>query len=109
MKQLNIDRINAKAPYKVSEDGKQLLFETRHGLHYEIRFFEEQPIGGCETWQFSFVTSLVSGTCLAVTMIFMFLVPPYFSRAPEMTICCTWLVPSKMALMRTSRYRRSMR
>ena len=54
MKQLNIDRINAKAPYKVSEDGKQLLFETRHGLHYEIRFFEEQPIGGCETWQFSF-------------------------------------------------------
>ena len=54
MKQLNIDRINAKAPYKVSEDGKQLVFETRHGLHYEIRFFEEQPIGGCETWQFSF-------------------------------------------------------
>ena len=31
MKQLNIDRINAKAPYKVSEDGKQLVFETRYG------------------------------------------------------------------------------
>ena len=50
MKHLNIDRINAKAPYKVSEDGKQLLFETRHGLHYEIRFFEEQPIGGCSSF-----------------------------------------------------------
>jgi len=49
MKQLVIDRINAKAPYKVSQDGKQLVFETRYGLHYEIRFFEEQPIGGCET------------------------------------------------------------
>ena len=54
MKQLNIDRINAKAPYKVSIDGKQLVFETQYGLHYEIRFFEELPIGGCETWQFSF-------------------------------------------------------
>lgn len=54
MKQLNIDRINAKAPYKVSMDGRQLMFESQHGLHYEIRFFEEQPIGGCETWQFSF-------------------------------------------------------
>ena len=54
MKQLNINHINAKAPYKVSLDGKQLVFETRYGLHYEIRFFEEQPISGCETWQFSF-------------------------------------------------------
>lgn len=27
MKQLNIDRINAKAPYKVSMDGKQLVFD----------------------------------------------------------------------------------
>ena len=34
MKKLNIDRINAKAPYKVSEDDKQLVFETSHGLHY---------------------------------------------------------------------------
>ncbi len=30
MKQLNIDRINAKAPYKVSEDGKQLVILCRH-------------------------------------------------------------------------------
>lgn len=35
----------AKAPYKVSIDGKQLVFETQYGLHYEIRFFEELPIG----------------------------------------------------------------
>ena len=54
MKEFNIDRINAKAPYKVSVDGKQFVFEKQYGLHYEIRFFEEQPIGGCETWQFSF-------------------------------------------------------
>ena len=54
MKDFNLDRINIKAPYKVSFDGKQYIFETQHGLHYEIRFFVEQPIGGCETWQFSF-------------------------------------------------------
>lgn len=54
MKPLNLDRINAKVPYKVETDGKQFFFVTRHGLHYEIRFFEEEPIGGCETWQFSF-------------------------------------------------------
>ncbi|MBR6941101.1 MAG: hypothetical protein IKH65_09865, partial [Clostridia bacterium] len=39
MKQLNLNRINAKAPYKVSIDGKQFVFETQYGLHYEIRFF----------------------------------------------------------------------
>lgn len=54
MKPLNLDHINAKAPYKVEANGKQMVFETRHGLHYEIRFFEEKPIGGCDTWQFSF-------------------------------------------------------
>lgn len=54
MKIFHLDRINAKAPYKVSFDDKQLVFETQYGIHYEIRFFEEQPIGGCETWQFSF-------------------------------------------------------
>lgn len=54
MKQFRLEHINAVAPYKVSLEGKQLVFQTRYGLHYEIRFFEEQPIGGCETWQFSF-------------------------------------------------------
>lgn len=54
MKPINLDRINSIVPYKVETDGKQFSFVTRHGLHYEIRFFEEQPIGGCETWQFSF-------------------------------------------------------
>ena len=54
MKQLDLERINLNSPYKVQAYGKQLVFKTRHGLHYEIRFFEEQPIGGCETWQFSF-------------------------------------------------------
>jgi len=38
MKQLNLDRINAKAPYKVSIDGKQLVFETQYGLRYKILF-----------------------------------------------------------------------
>ena len=54
MKQLNINRINSISPYEVRIDGLQLTFETVHGLHYEVRFFAEQPIGGCETWQFSF-------------------------------------------------------
>jgi hypothetical protein len=54
MNQLSLSCINAKAPYKVSFDGKQFLFVTQYGIHYEIRFFDEQPIGGCETWQFSF-------------------------------------------------------
>ena len=54
MNKLNLDKINAKAPYKVLEEGKQLVFETQYGLHYEVKFFEEQPIGGCDTWQFSF-------------------------------------------------------
>jgi len=54
MRQFNLDRINSKAPYKVSALGKQYVFVTNYGLHYEVRFFEEMPIGGCETWQFSF-------------------------------------------------------
>jgi hypothetical protein len=54
MKQFVLDRINKIAPYKVSIEGKQFVFDTIYGLRYEVRFFEEQPIGGCETWQFSF-------------------------------------------------------
>lgn len=54
MKPFQIDRINKIAPYKVKVEGKQYVFDTAHGLRYEVRFFEEQPIGGCETWQFSF-------------------------------------------------------
>ena len=30
MKEFNIDRINAKAPYEVSIDGKQFVFETQY-------------------------------------------------------------------------------
>ena len=62
MKLFQLTRINAKAPYKVSFDGKQYFFTTQYGLHYEIRFFEEQPIGGCETWQFSFAKAEDSST-----------------------------------------------
>lgn len=54
MKQLCLDRINKTAPYEVSTEGKQLVFNTIHGQRYEVRFFEEEPVGGCETWQFSF-------------------------------------------------------
>ena len=54
MKKFSLDRINMIAPYEVKAEGKQYVFNTVHGLHYEVRFFEEQPIGGCETWQFSF-------------------------------------------------------
>ena len=54
MKQFQLDRINKIAPYEVKAEGKQYVFDTAQGLRYEVRFFEEQPIGGCETWQFSF-------------------------------------------------------
>lgn len=54
MRQFQLDHINKIAPYEVKVEGKQYVFETIHGLRYEVRFFEEQPIGGCETWQFSF-------------------------------------------------------
>lgn len=54
MKPFRLDRINQIAPYNVKAEGKQYVFDTYHGLRYEVRFFEEQPIGGCETWQFSF-------------------------------------------------------
>ena len=54
MKQLCLDRINEIAPYEVSIEGKEYVFNTINGIRYEVRFFEEQPIGGCETWQFSF-------------------------------------------------------
>ena len=54
MKPFVLERVNKIAPYEVSIEGKQFVFNTLYGLHYEVRFFEEQPIGGCETWQFSF-------------------------------------------------------
>ncbi len=54
MKAFSLDRINQKSPYEVKTTEKGYCFETIHGLHYEIRFFEERPIGGCETYQFSF-------------------------------------------------------
>ena len=54
MKQFQLDRINKIAPYEVKAEGKQYVFDTAQGLRYEVRFFEELPIGGCETWQFSF-------------------------------------------------------
>ena len=54
MKMFQLDRINKIAPYEVKVEGKQYVFDTAQGLRYEVRFFEEQPIGGCETWQFSF-------------------------------------------------------
>lgn len=54
MKKFSLTRVNRKSPYQVRATEKGFEFETKNGLHYEIRFFEENPIGGCETWQFSF-------------------------------------------------------
>ena len=54
MKKFSLARVNRKSPYQVKATEKGFEFATNHGLHYEIRFFEENPIGGCETWQFSF-------------------------------------------------------
>ncbi len=54
MKDFSLERINQRSPYEVKASKKGYMFETINGLHYEIRFFEERPIGGCETYQFSF-------------------------------------------------------
>lgn len=54
MNAFSLERINSKAPYTVTAAVKGFAFVTSKGLHYEVRFFEDNPIGGCETYQFSF-------------------------------------------------------
>lgn len=49
---LSKEHINIRAPYKVEAIKNGFTFQTEIGCHYEIVFEEDNPIGGCETWQF---------------------------------------------------------
>ena len=46
------DNINARSPYKVEAITHGFAFVTDAGIHYEITFKEDQPIGECDTYQF---------------------------------------------------------
>lgn len=56
MEQLNIDRINTKAPYKVwrTVRDNQFNFITENGVLYGVGFTEEMEIAGIRAYQFSF-------------------------------------------------------
>ena len=41
MNNLDIERINEYAPYKVEEESGQYIFETDHGILYGVSFDEE--------------------------------------------------------------------
>lgn len=60
---LSLNRINAKSPCFVTEEQGGYQFETDSGVIYRIRFIDEMPIGGCETYQFAIskITSSKSG------------------------------------------------
>ena len=51
--QSSLDRINAQSPYIVVENGGGYEFRTENGILYRIRFLQEDPIGGCDTYQFA--------------------------------------------------------
>lgn len=53
MIRLSLQHINAKSPYEVKEAGGGYEFRTEGGILYRIRFLEENPIGGCDTYQFA--------------------------------------------------------
>ena len=53
MIELSLERINAKSPYEIREAGGGYEFRTEGGILYRIRFLAENPIGGCDTYQFA--------------------------------------------------------
>ena len=53
MIKLSLEHINAKSPYEVKEVRGGYEFHTEGGILYRIRFLEENPIGGCDTYQFA--------------------------------------------------------
>lgn len=53
MIRLSLERINAKSPYEIKEVHGGYEFCTANGVLYRLRFLEENPIGGCETYQFA--------------------------------------------------------
>ena len=54
MNELSLDYINAKSPYLVKRaDDGDYVFQTAKGVIYGIGFIENDPLGGCETYQLS--------------------------------------------------------
>ena len=54
MNDLSLDYINAKSPYLVKRaDDGDYVFQTAKGVIYGIGFIENDPLGGCETYQLS--------------------------------------------------------
>lgn len=53
MIRLSLDHINEQAPYYVMLSPKgNYIFETERGIHYSASFEEDNPFGGCDTYQF---------------------------------------------------------
>lgn len=53
MIQLPLELINEQSPYEVSyAPNGDFVFATNLGIHYLISFESEQPMGGCDTFQF---------------------------------------------------------
>lgn len=54
MNPLSLQRINQKAPYHVVRSAKDVYcFSTDRGVDYSIAFMEDNPLGGCDTYQFA--------------------------------------------------------
>lgn len=52
MKRFSTESINTKSPYKVEQtEFGDFVFQTHEGVIYGIAFLEDNPIGGCETYQ----------------------------------------------------------
>lgn len=53
MIELSLEQINAQSPYEVSyAPNGDFVFATGFGIHYLISFETEEPVGGCNTFQF---------------------------------------------------------
>lgn len=53
MNNLDIERINEYAPYKVEEESGQYIFETDHGILYGVSFDEETMPGSLKAYWFN--------------------------------------------------------
>ena len=54
MNDLSLEYINKKSPYLVKRaDDGDYVFQTSKGVIYGIGFIENDPLGGCETYQLS--------------------------------------------------------
>ena len=54
MNDLSLDYINTKSPYLVKRaDDGDYVFQTAKGVIYGVGFIENEPLGGCETYQLS--------------------------------------------------------